>query len=64
MIKPGSVGESEGLVDMKPNVARAPDIIQAHIEKVRTQPQLENDADCVELVGPIVSRSMLYAPEE
>ncbi len=64
MIKAGGIGVSEGLVDMKPNVARAPGIIQAHIEKVRTQPQLENDANCVELVGSIVSRSMLYAPEK
>ncbi len=64
MIKPGGIGVSEGLVDMKPEVAGAPRVIKADIEQVRTQPQLENDADCVELTGSILSRSMLHAAEE
>ena len=54
MIKAGAIGVSEGLIDMEPNVAGAPAIIKTHIEKVRAQPQLENDADLVELVPPIV----------
>jgi len=64
MIKPGRIGVSERSIDTESEVAGAPSIIQAHIEKMRTQPQLENDADFVELVEPIVSSSLLYAPEE
>ena len=36
MIKPGGIGESEGLVDLKPEVAGAPRVIEADIEQVRT----------------------------
>lgn len=65
MIKPGCIGASERLIDVEAEVAGAPGIVKADIEKVRTQPQLENDADCVELVETIiVSRSSFDALEE
>lgn len=62
--KPGRIGVSERFADMEPNVTRAPRIIKADIKKVRTQPQLENDANCVELVGATVSRSPFDAGKE
>ena len=38
MTKPSRIGVSERLIDMEPEVARAPGIVKPHIEKVRTQP--------------------------
>ena len=54
IIKPGRIGISQGPIDMEPEVASAPRVIKAHIEEVRTEPQLENDANLVKLVRPIV----------
>lgn len=64
MINPGVIGVSERLIDSEPYVSGAPHIVKADIEKVGTQPELENDANLVELVALLVSCSLLHAPEE
>jgi hypothetical protein len=64
MAQPCRIRVPKRLVDIKPDIPRAPRIVIADVEQVRTERELKSDADLIELIILPKRQTLLDRREE